>query len=301
MALLASAAMALAGCGAHDYGELPANDKARALLCAQTGVIAVGMRAQFDTPQAKDRVLDKVGQLNTATGFEKLFPQASTDMAGAIGGAEAAANAVQSHWLSTLNACLKAYDIAQEPVPALPADPYSQTVTCAAATALDATRGVALNPNAAAADDPQAYYFIHKAALAAGKPLVEVANAANAQVKPVLDAGTGHVFAEKCRSADAKAVSPAKLPLPGDPLVAGVICTTAFASLKGRGIGLGADASNAAHRYQLAEKRVDLALAKLQADDAAVAAAGREEIAYVAKVGNGDAVAEACLARFPPA
>ncbi|URW74884.1 hypothetical protein M9980_09935 [Sphingomonas donggukensis] len=300
--MAASAAMALGGCETRDFGPLPTAEKDRALLCAQTGVIAIGMRAQFDTAAAKDRMLAKVTRLNAATGFETLFPQAATDVAGAIGGADTAANAVQSHWLTTLNACLKAYDIEEEPLPALPADPYRRAITCAAATALDATRGMALDPRATVANDPQGYYFIHKAAQIAGNGALDQAGtAATAAVRPVLDAGTGHLFAERCRADDAKAATAATVGLPADMLTAGVICTTTFASLKDRGIGVGMNASNLAHRYALAEKRVDQVMAAMTVDEPAVSAARRAEIAHVASVGNGDAVANACLKRFPPA
>ena len=297
--LLTLTALAASGCAARDFGDLPKDERDRAMLCMRAGVAGVGMTAQAGQKEAKDRLIGKVRQLSEATSFETLFPKAKTDMEGALGGQQVAAQAVQSNWLSTLNSCLKAYDVALEPTPSLPAAPYEQAVMCAAATALDASRGKAINPNAAVVDDPQGFYFVHKAAHLAGKPTLEPANAAVDAIKPLLDNGAGHLFAEQCRKADPKAATPVSQSLPADPVITGVICTTALSALKGGGLAVGAGDTERGGRYAAGERRVDAALAKLTVDKATVLAAQRPAAAYVAQTGNGIAAADTCLQRYP--
>lgn len=297
--VLALTALIATGCAARDFGDLPKDARDRALLCMQAGVTALGLTAEFKDKAAKDRVAAKVRRLGEATAFESHFPQAKTDMATALGGQDAVVEAVQSNWLSTLNTCLTAYDLDAEPVPALPTAAYENAVTCAASVALAATRGKAINPNAAVVDDPQGFYFVHKAAALSGKPTIEPANAAVDALKPLLDNGAAQLFAEHCRKADPKAATPTPQPLPADPIVTGVVCTTALSALKDGGLAVGAGDTEQGGRYAAGEPRVAAALEKLTVTEAQVLAAQKPAAAYVAQVGGGTAIADACLQHYP--
>ncbi|MCP3734320.1 hypothetical protein M9979_05435 [Sphingomonas sp. RP10(2022)] len=296
---VAMAAVLLAGCGERDYGDLPRDERTRAILCMRAGVLALGNTAQGGTAEAKQRLADKVRQLGEVTRLQELVPGAKDDMLAALGGEKAVTEAVQAVWLTPLNQCFAAYDIAAEPVPSLPAAPYERATTCAAAVAIDAARGKAIDPGSAVVYDPQGFYFAWKAAHDARKPPLDAANAAVDAMKPLVRNGAAQIFAAACRKEDAKATTAMPRPLPADPVVAGVICSSTLGALRHGGLAVGAGDTAAARSYAAGAQRVAVALGRLSVDAAAVTAAYTPAAAYVAATGNAAAVADACLKRFP--
>lgn len=295
-AWVAGAAMMLAGCGERDYGDLPKDARERAQACIRASILHVGTATKAGDKAKTQAATDKMKQLMEATDFDAQFPQAKDDPARAFGTNEEIANAAQSNWLSTLNSCFKAYDIAPEPVPALPADPYEQAITCAAATALDNSRGKAINPNARTVSDPEGYYFAHKAAKLKGGAdgVVAASDASIKALEKLLESGAGHLFAEQCRKADPKAVKGSAAALPADALEAGAVCSPLLGQLKQGGLGVGAGDTEVGGRYGAAEARWDAELNTLSVTDAQIAAAQAKALDYVVASGRSDAVAELC-------
>lgn len=298
-AALGLVSLSTAACADRDFGDLPKDPRERALACMRAGVTGLGLAAQADRQDDKARLGDKVRQLGGTTGFNDLFPAAKDDMLAALGGEAAANDAVQGVWLSILNTCLTAYDIAPEPVPNLPTAPKERAAVCAAAVSLDAARGKGIDPQSAVVYDPQGFYFAYKVAQLTGQPPVEGANAAVDALAPVLQNGAAAIFAAQCRSEDPKSVTPQPQPLPADPVITGVICSSALGSLKHGGMAKGAGNSAIAKTYAAGEVRVTTALANLSTSAAAVTAAYKPATDYVVATGNGGAVAEACLRHYP--
>ncbi|RYD94914.1 MAG: hypothetical protein EOP61_20740, partial [Sphingomonadales bacterium] len=206
-ALAIAMASLLGACAERDFGDLPKDPKQRAQTCIRASILHVGTRTEAHDKAGAEAATAKMQQLMEASGFVGHFPDAKSDPAKAFGTNEEIANAAQADWLTTLNRCLNAYDIAPEPEPSLPADPYEQALTCAAATALDNSRGKAINPNSRTVSDPEGYYFVHKAAKLKGGPdgVVAASDGAIEALKRLLGTGAGHLFAQRCREADAKA------------------------------------------------------------------------------------------------
>lgn len=298
-ALVAGAAILLAGCGERDYGDLPKDARERAQACIRASILHVGTATKIGDKAKTQAATDKMKQLMEAADFNEQFPQAKDDPAKAFGTNEEIANAAQSNWLSTLNSCFKAYDIAPEPVPSLPADPYEQAVTCAAATALDNSRGKAINPNSRTVSDPEGYYFAHKAAKLKGGAdgVVAASDASIKALEKLLESGAGHLFAEQCRKADAKAAKGTAAALPGDTLEAGAICSPLLGQLKQGGLAVGAGDTELGGRYAAAETKWDATINALPVNDAQIAAARTKALDYVVASGRSDAVAELCAKR----
>jgi hypothetical protein len=294
--LIAGAAILLAGCQERDFGDLPKDAKERALTCIRASILHVGTATQAGDKARIASATEKMKQLMEATGFVDHYPDARSDPAKAFGSNEEIANAGQTNWLSTLNGCFKAYEIALEPEPALPADPYDQAVTCSAATALDNSRGKAINPNSRTASDPEGYYFVYKAAkLKAGASQVLAAsNASVDMLKGLLSAGSAHLLAEQCRKADPKASKGSASALPADPLEAGAICAPLLGQLKQGGLAVGAGDTELGGRYAKAEAKWRSVLDGIAVTDAQIAAAQAKAVDYVAGAGRSDAIAEVC-------
>ncbi|HEX8301493.1 hypothetical protein [Sphingomonas sp.] len=296
-ALAIGTAIILAACAEPDFGDLPKDDKQRAQTCIRASILHVGMATETGDKGRAEDATEKMQQLMEASGFVQHFPGAKEDPAKAFGTNEEIANAAQADWLTTLNTCFRAYDIPLEPEPSLPADPYQQAITCAAATALDNSRGKAINPNSRAVSDPEGYYFVHKAAKLKGGPdgMVTASNAAIDTLKTLVGTGAGHLFALQCRTADPKAAKGSAPALPTDPLLSAAICSPLLGQLKQGGLAVGAGDTEQGGRYATAEAKWDRALGTLSATNEQVAAAQAKALDYVVAAGRSDAVAELCV------
>lgn len=289
-------AILFAGCAEPDFGDLPQDAKQRALTCIRASILHVGTVTEAGDKARGEAATGKMTQLMDASGFVEHFPDAKKDPAKAFGTNDEIANAAQADWLTTLNTCFKAYDIPLEPEPSLPADPYQQAITCAAATALDNSRGKAINPNSRTVSDPEGYYFVHKAAQLKGGPdgVVAASDASIEALKALLGTGAGHLFAQQCRKADVKATKGSAAALPADPLVAGAICSPLLGQLKQGGLAVGAGDTEQGGRYAGAETKWDDILKGISATDEQIAAARATALAYVVEAGRADAVAGLC-------
>lgn len=294
--LLAGAAIVLAGCAPRDFGDLPKDAKERAQTCIRAAILHVGTATEAGDKPRIAAATDKMKQLMEATDFVEHFPDAKSDTAKAFGTNDEIANAAQSNWLTTLNQCFKAYEIALEPEPSLPADPHQQAITCAAATALDNSRGKAVNPNSRTVSDPEGYYFVHKAAKLKGGPdgAVIASNASIEALKQLLGNGAGHLLAQQCRKADPKATKGSAAALPEDPLEAAAICSPLLSQLKQGGLAVGAGDTEVGGRYAAAEAKWDARLAALPVTAEQVAVARARALDQVVAAGRSDALAELC-------
>lgn len=295
-ALGIATAITLSACAERDFGDLPQDPEQRAQTCIRASILHVGTATAARDKAGTEAATAKMQKLMEASGFVEYFPGAKSDPAKAFGTNDEIANAAQADWLTTLNACSKAYDIALEPEPSLPADPYEQALTCAAATALDNSRGKAINPNSRTVSDPEGYYFVHKAAKLKGGPdgVVAASDAAIEALKKLLGTGAGRLFAQQCRKADAKAAKGSAAVLPVNPLISGAICSPLLGQLKQGGLAVGAGDTEQGGRYATAEAKWDKTLGALSVTNEQIAAARAEALDYVVAAGRSDAVAELC-------
>ncbi|WP_066798829.1 hypothetical protein [Sphingomonas soli] len=290
-------ALTLAACTERDYGDLPKDPKERAQACLRASILHVGTRTEAGDKAGTEAATAKMRELMEAIDFARHFPDAKSDPAKAFGTNEEIANAAQADWLTTLNRCFAAYEIALEPEPSLPAAPYEQALTCAAATSLDNSRGKAINPNSRTVSDPEGYYFVHKAAKLKGGAdgVVAASDAAIEALKQLLGTGAGHLLAKRCRETDPKAVKGSAAALPADPLTAGAVCSPLLGQLKQGGLAVGAGDTELGGRYAAAEAKWDAELNTIAASDAQIAAAQGAALDYVVASGRSDAVAGLCV------
>lgn len=296
LAAITLSAAVLGGCTAQDFADLPKDAKERAMLCARAGVMLIGMTPSEDKPRF-DRLGEKVRKLSNANHFYELFPEGNTNPAKVLGDEATIQGAVGSHWLSTVNTCFRAYGMEEEPVAALPQLAYQRTIACAASIAYDSLGGQQLNPQARVAYDPQAGYFIHKAAVLAGgaDQLVKASDDATTQFQTALQTGMARAWAEQCKREDPKAVSP-QATLPDDPQIALLACDDVLGFTMEGGLSVNAAQSGSARRYAAAYRTVHAQLATSPARDNKPAIEAAVE--SVAGAGRLDGIADACIARF---
>jgi hypothetical protein len=293
--LLGSAALLVSGCGSQDFGDLPKDPKERALLCTRAGVMLIGATPSTDKERF-DRVAAKSRELANANGFYSLFPGSNEDPSSALGTEAAIQSAVGSHWATTINVCFKAYGIGEEPVPALPREPYERTVVCAAAIAYDNLGGRDMDAEARIIYDPQAGYLLHKAAILAGgaDKLTAANDDATTRLGQVMTAGTARAWAAECRKTDPK-IDKAAAALPTDDPTALTICDDVLSFAEEGGLAKGAKGSVAAKRYAAAYRTVH---ARFSAIPTPAPEAIEKAIRTVAESGRLDQIGDQCIARF---
>ncbi|RYD90368.1 MAG: hypothetical protein EOP61_29710 [Sphingomonadales bacterium] len=296
-AIILSAAIVAGGCAARDFGELPKDAKERALLCGRAGVMLIGV-TPVDDKARFDRLADKVRKLSNEDGFYTLFPEGNSDPAKVLGDEAAIQGAVGSHWLTTVNSCFRAYGIEEEPVPALPQAAYDRAIACAASLAYDNLGTQKPNPESRVVYDPQAGYFIHKAAVAAGGAtyLVKASDDATTRFQQAATNGAARAWADQCKQEDAKAVKAVAV-LPAEEPAALLMCDDVLSFAMEGGMAIGAAQSEQAKRYAGGYRAVH---ARLEQAPGARADAQlvEETIKRVAEAGRLDQVSDACIARF---
>lgn len=293
--LLVSASLLASGCGAQDFGDLPEDSKERALLCTRAGVMLIGATPSTDKARF-DRVSAKGRELANANGFYSLFPGSNEDPGKALGTEAAIQSAVGSHWATTINTCFKAYGIEEEPIPALPREPYERTVVCAAAIAYDNLGGREIDPEARIIYDPQAGYLLHKAAILAGgaNKLAKANDDATTRLGQVMTAGTARAWAAECRKSDPK-IDKATAALPTDDATALTICDDVLSLAEEGGLAKDAKGSVPAKRYAAAYRTVH---ARFSAMPTPASEAIEAAIKTVAESGRLDQIGDQCATRF---